>query len=359
MIIGIDGNEANVIERVGVSWTTLFLLQEFYHQANSDLQFRIFLKQPPQADLPKAKKGWQYVVVPKKTLWSQIDLPFNLYWQHRDLNVFLAPAHYSPRFCPCPTVVIVHDLSYFYYPQDFLNKDLYQLINWTGYSVRNAKVVIAVSQLTKQDLIVNYGLAEDKISVVYNGFTPPNLKLTAPDFKLKEPYFLALGTLQPRKNLTNLIMAYAKLALKHQSFLYLVGRKGWLYQEAEDLIKKYRLQDQLILTGYLSERHKWYLLNKAKALIMPGWYEGFGLPILEAFSAKTPVICSCSGALPEIAKEAALYFAPEKPDELVKAMQQILTQPKVSEKLIQSGQERLKAFSWKVAAKQILNILEG
>lgn len=359
MIIGIDGNEANVMERVGVSWTTLSLLKEFNQQANPALQFRIFLKTTPLPDLPKANQYWRYVVIPKKTLWSQIDLPLALYFKHRDLNLFLAPAHYSPRFCPCPTVVIVHDLSYFYYPQDFLSKDLYQLINWTGYSVKKAKAVIAVSQLTKQDLMANYSVPEAKISVVYNGFTLAKVKPTLPDFKLKEPYFLALGTLQPRKNLTSLIIAFAKLSLKHSSYLYLVGRKGWLYQEAQKLIKQYRLQDRVILTGYLSEAHKWYLLHKAKALIMPGWYEGFGLPILEAYSAKTPVICSRSGALPEISQEAAVYFSPEQPDELVKAMEQILNNPKVGEQLIQQGQNRLKNFSWNKTAKQILKILAG
>lgn len=359
MIIGIDGNEANVSERVGVSWVAYALLNQFYRQAGPDIQFKIFLKQPPLADLPIPKKNWQYVIIPKRTLWSQIDLPAALFLWHRDLNVFFSPAHYSPRFSPCSTVVMVHDLSYFYFPQDFLAKDLYQLNQWTRYSVQKARTIIAVSQLTKQDLITGYGLAQSKVKVVYNGFNGANVKLSRPDFAIREPYFIALGTLQPRKNLSGLILAFAKLSQLRPVFLYLVGRKGWLYQEAQKLISQYHLQEKIIMTGYLNEAQKWYLLEKATALVMPGWYEGFGLPILEAFSVNTPVIASNTGALPEIAQTAALYFSPDKPDELTKAMSEVLTDAKIGRVLTRRGCDRLKDFSWEIAAAQILKILEG
>ena len=360
MIIGIDGNEANVKERVGGSWATYALLVEFYKQVGPNRQFKIFLKSSPLPDLPAEKKGWHYVVVPKKTVWSQIDLPAALFLKHRNLNVFFSPAHYSPRFCPCPTVVMVYDLSFFYYPQDFLKKDLYQLLNWTGYSVQKAKTVVAISELTKQDLLTCYPIEENKVRVVYLGFTKPKIAREPLATSLKEPFFLFLGTLQPRKNLTTLILAMEKLLLTEKNIhLYIAGRKGWLYQEVEALINKHRLQKQITLTGYLNEGQKRLLLEKAKALIMPGWYEGFGLPVLEAFSVNTPVICSNWGSLPEAAKEAGLYFDPENPNELFKQMQKLVQDDKLARDLALKGKTRLKNFSWEKTAQQVIQILEG
>jgi len=360
MIIGIDGNEANVGKRVGTSWTTYYLLQEFYERKSADLKFRIFLKSPPLTNLPKESQNWEYRVIAKKTFWSQVDLPLALYLKNRDLDIFFSPAHYSPRFCPCPVVVMVHDLSYFYYPQNFLKRDLYQLINWTGYSVKKARRVIAVSETTKKDLLSCYHLPEKKITVIPNGFKKPDIKPEMPSWQLKQPYFLYLGTLQPRKNLETLILAFEKILAKYpQTFLYLAGKKGWLFDDLETVISRHRLKEHVFLTGYLAEAQKWYLLKKAEALVMPGWYEGFGLPVLEAFSVETPVICSRAGALPEIAgKAAALYFTPDSVDELTKAMLQILSQPEKTQALKQAGKEQLRNFSWKKTAAEILNLFQ-
>jgi len=360
MIIGIDGNEANVKTRVGVGWYVYYLLTEFKKFAGPKLQLRVFVKETPLDDLPKASSYFNYQIVPKRTLWSQIDLPTALFWHHRDLSVFLSPAHYSPRFCPCPTVVVVHDLSYFYYPQDFLKKDLYQLVNWTAYSLKKAQSIIAVSQLTKKDIVKNYGLPESKIRVVYNGFSLSKIKAQPPQFKINKPYFLYLGTLQPRKNIHNLILGFEQLLTKHpEQNLYLVGKKGWLYEEVYDLVKRRNLGHKIIFTDYVNEAEKWFLLKEATALIMPGWYEGFGLPILEAFSVKTPVICSQAGALPEIAGEAALYFDPAKPVELAEAMQSLIKNPELRTKLISEGLRQLKQFSWSQTAADILKIIEA
>ncbi len=358
MIIGIDGNEANVNTRVGVGWYVHSLLQEFHKLSSSKYQFRIFLKEPPLNDLPKQKANFVYQIVPKKTIWSQIDLPLALFFRGRDLDVFLSPAHYSPRFCLCPTMVVVHDLSYFYYPQDFLKKDLYQLVNWTGYSVKKAKQVIAVSLSTKKDIIANYSLNESKIAVVHNGFTSPTIKPIKPAISINKPYFLYLGTLQPRKNIENLILGFEQLLINHpEQTLYLVGKKGWLYQEIYDLVKQRKLVNKVIFTDYVSEPEKWFLLKEATALIMPGWYEGFGLPILEALAVGTPVICSQSGALPEIAESAAVYFDPAKPEELAQMMSQIIDNSKLKAELVKLGKQRLKQFAWSRTASEILKII--
>lgn len=218
MIIGIDGNEANVSEKVGVSAYSLKLLIYFQSHSNKSQEFIVFLKHKPNPDLPEPTANFRYEIVPGNFLWSQTFLPLELYKKKalgQKIDIFFSPAHYAPRFCPIPSVVTVHDLSYFYYPDEFLKKDLHQLKNWTRYSVENAKKVIAVSNTTKKDLIKFYNLKDEKIEVIYNGYEKnSNISKIKPkkstgNLKLKtKNYILFVGTLQPRKNLVALIDAF-------------------------------------------------------------------------------------------------------------------------------------------------------
>lgn len=362
MIIGIDGNEANVLARVGVSWCVFNQIKELNHLTlldNSGLKIRVFLKDKPLPDLPKENSNFKYVIIPKRSLWSQIDLPIALFIKHRDLNYFISPAHYAPRFSPCKTVVIVHDLSYFYYPQSFLKKDLYKLAKWTEYSVKNAKYVISVSQNTKNDLLMNYKLPSSKVSVIYNGFTEGfRLKETEPDFK-RDKYLLYIGTLQPRKNIINLILGFEKFVKNNPEYkLFLVGKKGWLYDSLFELVNQHRLTNKVIFKGYLEEEEKINILRLSQALVMPGFYEGFGMPILEAFASGIPVIASNSGALPEIGKNACLYFDPLSSSDLSSKLELLFSSKDIKEDLIKKGKERLRFFSWEKNIREILNLLD-
>jgi len=198
MVIGIDGNEANVEQQVGVSVYTTNLLRRFQLQATATLQFRVYLRHKPNSFLPKETEYFQYRVISGPALWSQVFLPLHLN-THREIDVFFSPAHYAPRFCPVPFVVTIHDLSYFYYPQEFLKKDLYKLKNWTLYSITQAQKVIAVSKTTKKDIMNLYHEPEEKIEVVYNGFEKHVQHAETTNNSLPTTnYFLYVGTLQPR-----------------------------------------------------------------------------------------------------------------------------------------------------------------
>ncbi len=356
MLIGVDGNEANVKEKVGVSWYVFNLLKEFAKMADYKTRFRIFLRDKPDYSLPSESSYFKYCVIPGKFLWSQIFLPLTLFLKHRDLDVFLSPAHYAPRIAPCKTVVIIHDLSFFYYPQEFLKQDLYKLKNWTAYSVKQASKIIAVSQSTKLDLMSLYEVERDKIVVVYNGFSFNTRLAKLEKETVKKPYFLYIGTLQPRKNIINLILAFEKFRQHYsQYYLYLVGRKGWLYQDIFELVKKRKLAEWVIFTGYVNEREKQGLLKEASGLLVPGFYEGFGLPILEGFAAGVPVLAADSGALPEIGGEGCIYFNPTKTDEITTAMLSAVA-GKFTTALKHKAKLRLKNFSWQKTALQILRV---
>lgn len=364
MIIGIDGNEANVDKQVGVSVYTLSMLKYFSKQASQELQFKIYLKNMPRDLLPKSSQYFQYVVVNGPVLWSQIFLPLKLFMQ-KDIDVFFSPAHYTPRFCPVPLVTTIHDLSYFYYPEEFLRKDLYKLQNWTKRAIEQSKKIIAVSKNTKKDILKFYQIPEEKVEVIYNGFeksVSPNkstIKSTLEKYGLKsEKYILYVGTLQPRKNLTILIDGFQKISETEKDWkLVLVGKKGWLYDDVYSLVTAVKLKDKVIFTDYIPDEEVAALYMQAFCFVLPSLYEGFGIPILEAMSYGCPVITSINSSLPEIGGDACLYLTPNDVHDLVEEIES-LKDEKLRSDMIKKGKERVKQFSWEKSAKETLEVIK-
>ena len=366
MIIGIDGNEANVEHKVGVSVYTSNLLHYFQSQASKDLSFIIYLRNSPllHADLPKETDSFSYKIIWGPLLWSQLFLPFHLWINkvlRKSLHVFFSPAHYIPRFCPYKTVVTIHDLSYIYFPDEFLKKDLYQLKNWTEYALIKSSKIIAVSKTTKKDIIHEYSIPNEKIEVVYNGYTTYNLSTTpCPLQPISKPYFLSIGTLQPRKNLRLLIDAFSQFHKIHPEFkLILAGKKGWLYENIFKQVETLKMKDCVIFPGFVSEEEKNNLYQQATAFILPSLYEGFGIPLLEAMAHGCPVLSSFSSSLPEVGAEACLYFDPKESADLVEKMNLIITNIELRNKLVLAGKKRIETFSWLETGKNTLHILQS
>jgi len=362
MRLGIDGNEANVKNRVGVSVYAFNLLHYFKKHADASTQFVIFLRESPQEDLPKENKYFHYEVVKGKFLWSQFFLPIRLYLR-KDIDGFFSPAHYAPRFCPVPYIVTIHDLSYLYFPDDFTKKDLFTLRNWTRYSINNAKRIIAVSKTTKNDILKSYSIPDEKVDVVYNGYGKdfPNKQYF---YKIKKltmdkPSILYVGTLQPRKNIVTLIKAFSKFKNLYPDFeLIIAGKKGWLYEKIFEEVETLGLTTNVFFTDYVSDNQLMFLYKNAFCFVLPSFYEGFGIPILEAMSFKCPVISSITSSLPEIGGDACLYFDPKNPDDLFDKLVELKKNNKLRQEMIKKGVERVKLFSWEDCAKKTLMILK-
>lgn len=371
MTIGIDGNEANVEQKVGVSVYTLNLLRYFHSKATPALRFIVYLKYTPSDVLPKQSPYFTYKVIHGPMFWSQLFLPIHL-WFYKlmggRLDVFFSPAHYIPRLSPFKTVVTIHDLSYLYFPGEFLKKDLYQLRNWTQYALKNAVKIIAVSDTTKKDIVKEYMVQEKKITVIHNGYNAfSTTKLSTshyPPFDFAQgklsttSYFLSVGTIQPRKNLSMLISSFALFHKNHPTYkLLLAGKKGWLYEDIFKQVVKMKMDKAVTFLGYVSDEEKINLFNNATAFILPSLYEGFGIPLLEAMSYGCPVISSNSSSLPEVGGNACLYFDPRNTTELVEKMELIISDKSVVNDLVTKGGEQIKSFSWEETGKQTLNVL--
>lgn len=364
MIIGVDGNEANVEFPVGVSVYTLNLLQYFQSKSSKDIQFIIYLRREPSTKLPDESDYFKYKIVRGSRLWLTLFLPIHL-WMYKlsgkNITVFFSPAHYIPWFSPFKTIVTIHDLSYLFFPNEFLKKDLYQLRNWTNYALKKACHIIAVSRTTKKDIIKEYSVPDKKISVIYNGYeNSKSLTTSHQPLATNHSYFLYVGTIQPRKNLSTLINAFSKFHAKHPSFkLIIAGKKGWLYDGIFQQVSQMQMTESVIFPGYVSDNEKIKLYQEATAYILPSLYEGFGIPILEAMSHKCPVIASFTSSLPEIGGEACLYFDPNSSDDLLDKMELIVSNKMLVVDLIAKGAERVKFFSWKVAGQQTMEILSS
>ncbi len=357
MLIGIDGNGANVDQPVGVSVYTNELLKYFKTESSKDLRFLVYLREQPKKSLPSESDFFKFAIVRGKTLWLQLYLPI-YFITHQKPDIFFSPAHFVPRFGKLKSVVTIHDLSYFYYPNEFLKKDLYKLSRWTKYSVNKALEVIAVSENTKKDLIKHYSVPERKIKVIHNGFEK-NIK-TPRKINVKKPYIFYVGTLQPRKNISLLITAFDKFVNKHKDFnLVIAGKKGWLYEDIFKQVEKLDHKNKILFTGSVSDEELVYLYQNAFVFVMPSLYEGFGIPVLEAMNYGCPVISSNSSSLPEVGGDACLYFNPEKENELLEQLNLLVDNEQLRQDLIKKGKEQIKKFSWQKSAIRTLEVLKN
>ena len=367
MIIGIDGNEANIQNRVGVGQYAYNLLKNLYSLDQKN-QYIIYLKNPPLLDLPPESPHWHYQVFGPQKLWTKIALPFRLFTQKEKLKIFFSCSHYSPQFAPCPTIPTIHDLGYLQSQSQFTKKDLYQLTNWTKESIHKSSHIIAVSQFTKDEIIKTYKINPKKITIAYNGVdNPPKISAkietnTLSKYNLKSKnYFLYLGTLKPNKNIPFLIKAYSQFLTKTKTPVPLViaGKKGWLFDEIFTTVKKEGIESSIVFTDFIDENQKWVLYTHAKALILPSTYEGFGIPVIEAMKVNTPVISSNIAPLEEVIQNNGLFFDPAKQHELV---DQLIKFEKLSpfkiKGLTSLAKARADFFTWVNTAKSVLSVFE-
>lgn len=360
MIIGVDGNEANVHEKVGVSVYTLEMLRFFQKKSSKDIQFVIYLRAKPLPDLPEEAPYFTYKVIRGPRLWRDVIFPLYLFARPH-LDLLFCPAHYTPRFCPVPTVVTIHDTSYLYFQNEFLRKDLLTLTSWTAHAARHAKKIIAVSNSTKGDIEKNYDIPSSRIKVIYNGFgkSKESYKDKEGSFSIpKNPYILYVGTIQPRKNIHALITAFEQIHKTHPKYrLVVVGKMGWLFGDIFEHVLEIGLEDHVIFTGYVSNAQLAALYRKATCFVFPSFYEGFGIPLLEAMSYGCPVIASNAASLPEVGGDACLYFNPKEPHELTQKIREVIDNPSLQKKLVEKGLKRVALFSWEKSAQETLTTL--
>jgi glycosyltransferase involved in cell wall biosynthesis len=276
----------------------------------------------------------------------------------------------APPFCPCPVVVSIHDLSFEHLPQTFKRRSRTQLRLTVRHSARRAARIISLSEHGRRDIIETYGITAERVSAIPLAapahFAPVQdnreLQRVRHNYGIDGDYILTVGSIQPRKNLARLVQAYASLRGNKSADklpkLVLVGKSGWLYDETLRALKETGVADTVVLTGYVPQEDLPALYSGALCFVYPSYFEGFGLPPLEAMKCGAPVIVGNKTSLPEVVGDAALTVDPFDVEAIASAMQRVIESPALREELSIKGRARAETFDWRETARKTLAIYQ-
>jgi glycosyltransferase involved in cell wall biosynthesis len=339
--------------------------------AGADAELTVFAGPDGAPEPPPTANGHFHVRISRlrterptlRVLWEQAVAPIEL--ARLGIDVIHGPAYVLPLAAPCAGVVTVHDLSFLRLPGLFHRANQAYLATMTRLAVAAARRVIAVSASTRRELVELLGVPESKVTVIPNGVEPVFRPLPAhavAAFRtragLPEQFILFMSTLEPRKNVSSLVRAYAELRHRHDlpHALVLAGGKGWLYEAIFAEVQALGLEGQVLFPGYVpfDEQPLWY--NAAAAFAYPSLYEGFGMPPLEAMACGTPVVCACTTSLPEVVGEAGLMVEPSDVSSLADALWQLVSDEPLRRRLRAAGPARAAQFDWRTIARQTFDV---
>lgn len=320
-----------------------------------------------QIGLPE-KIGFQYVTVPAlhpalRLLWEQVRLP-RLAKQHR-LDLLHSPHYTRPLRLPCRSVVTLHDMTLFLFPElHTLPKRFF--FRWMiRFSARSANALLTISESTRQDAMRILGIAPQRIHTTLLAALPEHQPVSDPDrlqatrqkYSLPEQFILYVGVLEPRKNLPVLFQAFAHLRSRFPGYrLIIAGKPGWMVEQIKSQLEALQLGDSVQFTGYVQAEDLPVVYNLARVSVYPSLYEGFGLPVLESLACGTPVITTNVSSMPEAAGDAGLLVPPGDVPALEAALDRLLSDPAERERRSRLGLEHARSFTWERTAQETYQV---
>jgi glycosyltransferase involved in cell wall biosynthesis len=295
-----------------------------------------------------------------KILLEQLYIPYHL-WRN-DINCYHSTGFTLPFFKPKKTryIVTIADMTFFSHPEYHIWwKNLY-FRYMIPKALRKADKIITISNNTKNDIIKTIGIAPQKIKTIYLGVDTAPLNNNALDhYNIHFPYILFVGMLEPRKNVIGLIQAYAALKNKKNHKLVIIGKKGWMYEQIFHVVKKLHIEEEVLFFGYVPDYYLPQLYQAASCFVYPSFYEGFGIPVLEAMAYGCPVITSKNSSMEEIAKGVALLVDPFNKKAIMNAINFILTHKEKRVKMRNKGFNHVKKFRWETMAEETKELYDS
>lgn len=367
MRIGINGACLWNTAKTGVEWYAVLLLENLKDLPESqNHQFFIYYPEKLGAgDVEWQKKfpsNWQFIGIKWwfKYFWTQLALPRQL--KKDKIDLLFVPAHVIPFLYKGKAVMTVHDLAFKYFTNAYSAKELkYQ--DWAVKSaIKKSADFLVPSKTTQDDLLNFYGVAQERVHLVYHGFDYHNFKkdLSAwadlrAKHQLKEKYFVTVGRVENKKNNLNMIKSFEVFKKesgdKDYQLVFLMGKPGFGYEQIREYAEQSEFKDDIKFLGYLSRAELKTALSGARVFLFPSLYEGFGFPILEAMAVELPVITSNYGAMAEIAGDGAILVDPLNINELASAMKGLAFDESLRQELIAKANLILPKFTWKNAAE--------
>lgn len=383
VVYGIDASSANKGERTGVENYSRHLLKAMKPRAlggdsseivnNLQPNERVLLYSPSVLadELDAPVSNWQPTVLswPFERAWMKGRVSLEMI--RRKPNVLFVPAQGLPMFGPNMTVTTIHDIAANRRPDLFNAKTKRKLISYTKRAIKKAQRYIVPSEFTKQELIDVFKVPAEEIFVtplaadtsVYRPVPAQEARPLLQRHRIGANYFLCVGRLEKKKNVSSLIRAF-ELFKQDRGYgdpfeLVLVGSPGYGAEELKQYLEHSPVRDHIRLLGYRSDAEVAALMSQAMAFLFPSWYEGFGLPNLEAMACGTPLITSDIPPHREVCGDAAVFVSPKEPEAWGQAMKKLAHEGTLRDELVRKGSERVKQFSWEKTAEQTWEVLRS
>ena len=338
-------------------------LLEHLTQLTSDTLVPLAHRPLPMAGAPPIL-GYSSFLRVNKTVWMQTVLPGQL--ARLGIDVCHFTNNVGSVWTPCPSVVTIHDMTLWLYPEYHGKARLISMRPIIPPAARHAAAIITVSESAKRDIVKILGLPTEKVHVIHEAPAPhfqriplgPRLDAVRRQHDLPERFILYVGTIEPRKNLVRLLQAFAQLREKGRRgwSLVLVGQRGWHDDVVFETAEQLELGDAIRFLGYVSPETLVALYNLADIAAFPSMYEGFGLPVVEAMVCGVPVVTSARGSLAEVAGDAAEFIDPLEVDSIADGIERLMTDREWHAELRARGLARATQFSWEQAARETLNV---
>jgi glycosyltransferase involved in cell wall biosynthesis len=359
-LVGIDASRYTAKHRTGTENYSYHLINALASSDHDDIDFRIYLN-ANESNAHILLSGEELRPIPFPRFWTHARLSAEMVTRRPDL--LFVPSHVIPLVHPT-SVVTIHDLGYLHEPDAHPRRQRLMLDWTTRWNAHVAARVIAISSATRHDLVTRYGVDEHKVTVISHGvsgqFRPQSRDVISSlrnRLRLPERFVLAVGTIQPRKNLGNLAQAVRRLRDEGEAItLVTAGKRGWMADQVEREIREALPDDSRLHLGYVPDEDLPALYGAADVVALVSRFEGFGLPVLEAMACGAPVVISNRASLPEVARGAALVADPGDPASIADQLRRILGDSARRGELIDQGRARASAFTWERAAQQTIAV---
>jgi len=352
----------------GIAWVSYEILKRIVIQ-HSEHEFVFFFDRPYDPYFIFASNVKPVVVRPQARhpllwfLFFEIGIKKALIREKIDL--FISPDGWVCLNTNVKTLNVIHDLNFEHYPAFFPFLVRKYLTYFFPRFAKKTDKIVTVSEFSKKDIVSLYHVDEEKIDVIYNAVSDDFFEI---DEQTKKetvqrltggvPYFIFVGSAHKRKNVERIMQAFDQFREKYTNFKFVfAGSNKYWDKDIKKTYNALKHKSDIILTGYLSTEEMNRVISSALALVYSSLFEGFGIPILEGFAARVPVITSNITSMPEVAGDAALLVNPFSTEEIVNAMEQIATDEQLRKKLIQLGEERKRTFSWDKSAQRFWEMI--
>ena len=353
-ILGIDASRANCSRRTGIEWYAYHVIERLKGIVPTDVRVVLYSREPLVEGLELLPPNWESRVLlwPPGRLWTQLRLSWEMLVSPPD--VLYVPAHVLPPVRPRRSVTTLHDVAFVTVPDAYSWYGRAFLILFTRLAVRWADALVTVSEFSKSEIVRLFRADPSKVTVAPLACDPETFRSDLDPAEtsrrlaclgIRPPYFLFVGRLERKKNLSLLLEAFSSVRGKLDCRLVLAGKRGRGFED-ESAALDMRWSDEVVELGYVDPHDLPYLYAGAEALVFPSRYEGFGIPILESFASGTPVVTLRSTSIPEVAGEAAIYAESATAEALAKSMLAVRNDGELRRRLVSAGLERVRQFSW-------------